>query len=93
MRITITTTLDVSQANEALIPIVAESIGYTEGDIEEFIKTKLAEMNKSALIQLIEPCVRGYFGRVMSDTADAVALQLHTAVDSNVDITREEEGS
>lgn len=97
MQITITTTLDISEENLGLIPLITAGLGYSvwttvqdagaDTSQEAFIKDYLTKDFKERINSLILPTVESHFGGVMKTQSDAIQEQLLTAVSANVEIT------
>jgi len=87
MKITITKTLEISEANAGLLQVVAFDKGYVEGDVQEYVKGFLAHIEKVRLVMEIEPSLRSYFGGIMKAQGEEVINQLQEAV--NVVVTIE----
>lgn len=100
MQIKITTTLNVSEENLGLIPLIIASLSYDSWSAEQlsqdeeadvtpntFIKYWLAKDYTQRLTNIIVPQVDAYFGGVMKAQAEVVKGQLSTAINCVVDIT------
>lgn len=88
MRITIIKTIDVSEENLPLLPVVAGSIGYDGGDLFEFITDFLKTNDKNNLKLIVEPPVTQSFGGVLKEKAAQVAEELDNAIKVEVVITQ-----
>lgn len=100
MQITITTTLNITEENLGLIPLIIASLEYPSWSAEQlsldenadvtpntFIKYWLAKDFTQRLTNIIEPQLDKYFGVVMQAQAGVVKQQLSTAITSVVEIT------
>lgn len=88
MKITIITTLEISEQNEWLIPIIVWKYWYVkEENIEESIKTICNDYFKWNMRRLIEPQIPSYFGEMNRHISDAVIEQLWGAITVDTSIT------
>ena len=82
MKITITTTLEISEENLPLIGVViADNWGSPETESQEEAIIRITEdSHRRAIISLIAPSVQSYFGKVMGQIAQEKLTQLESAV-------------
>jgi len=81
MKMTITTTLEISDVNLPLIPVVInDNWGkWAETDNEAIIR--ITEYHaKMSTISLIAPSIPAYFGKAMAEVAEAKLAQLENAI-------------
>lgn len=85
MQIKITKTINISEANAGLLPVVANHYG-NEGDVAEFVVDFLTRIETESTQNLIRPPVLQYFGKIMETQAKQVSEQLNNAVNVTVEI-------
>ena len=85
MQIKITKTINISEENAGLLPVVASHYG-NEGDVAEFVIDFLTRIETENTQNLIRPPVLQYFGKVMETQAKQVSEQLDSAITVTVEI-------